>query len=81
MGRGEPREGSLIFQFEPEKKKGMSVASKEAKNTSRASDGMNKINQNVESDEMIKMGPNLVSKELAGVQQILKANDEYLKQN
>ena len=30
---------------------------------------------------MIKVGPNLISKELAGVQQILKANDEYLKQN
>ena len=79
MGKGELRErDSLIFHLEPDKKKGMSVASKEAKNHSRLSDGRN---QNAESEEMIKVGPNLISKELAGVQQILKANDEYLKQN
>ena len=30
---------------------------------------------------MIKVGPNLISKELENVRKILRANDEYLKQN
>lgn len=84
LGRGEYRDrDSLIFQFEPEKKKGMTVASKDTKKSVNSIGSSDR--QTLRTQELPKIGSTLISKEvseeLKNVQQLLRANDEYLKQN
>lgn len=77
----------MIFQFEPEKKKGMSVTSKEGRFPGdKSGEQMVKLhNNNLNSiktypnskssiDELPKIGNQMNSKELQSVQKILKEN-------
>lgn len=89
LGRAQYKDkDSLIFQFQPEKKKGMSVTSKDPRfSGEKSGDQMvNLNNKNLNSmktypnnkssiDELPKIGNNnLNSKELQSVQKILKEN-------
>ena len=42
---------------------------------------LHSVNRNTTAAELPNVGNNLISKDLEDVQKILKANDEYLKQN